>query len=79
MHHMAKAAVDALFAALTDADACSHLLSSTQLLQDQKGRPFDAFLKGPASADQDELLTMQLTFAACLAMLYTAVTNHTPC
>ena len=76
---MAKEAVDALFAALTDVNARSHLLSSTQLLQDQEGRPFDAFLKGPASADQDELLTMQLTFSACLATLYTAVTSYTPC
>ena len=77
MHHVAKAAVDALFAALVDEDARNLLLTSTQLLLYQQN-PFDAFFDGPASADQDGVLTLQLTFSACLITLCTEVRAHFP-
>ena len=73
---MAKEAVDALFAALVDENARSHLLSSTDLLLDQKRSPFGALHKGLVSAEQDVFLTTRLTFSACLAMLCTTVRTH---
>ena len=67
--HITIAAVEALFAATTEEDSCTHLLSYSQLASHEENAPFDVILGGSVQTSTGNELTMQLSFAACLARL----------